>query len=127
MAPQDTKTNPKFISSTNANRLRAAIFHTMAIKMFLETNTDKVTILTRRSFLKVLYSICKIKKKKINFEQYARLHLDGPKIAICETASNMVFVLISSFTTKDQYLRVAIDEACGHFNKMLLDFRYTQK
>ena len=39
----------------------------------------------------------------------------------------MVFVLDSSFTTKDQYFRVAIDEACEAFNKMLLDFGYTQK
>ena len=55
-------------------------------------------------------------KKTINFNQYARLNLDGPKIAICETASNMVFVLNSSFTTEDQYFRVAIDEACEAFN-----------
>ena len=49
------------------------------------------------------------------------------KIAICETASNAVFVLNSSFTTKDNSFRVAIDEACEAFNKVLLDFGYTQK
>ena len=75
----------------------------------------------------MLYNVCKNKKKKINFEQYARLHLDGPKFAICETASNAVFVLNSSFTTKDNYFRVAIDEACDAFNKVLFEFGYTQK
>ena len=59
-------------------------------------------------------------------EQYSRLHLDGPKIAICETASNVVFVLNSSFTTKDQYFRAAIQEAIQAFNNMLQDFGYTQ-
>ena len=80
----------------------------------------------KSSFLKVFYNICKIKKKNINFEQYARIHLDSPKIAICETASNTVFKLNSSFTTKDKYFHVAIDEACEAFNKMMLDFGYTQ-
>ena len=112
MAPQDTKTNQvKLIPSTTAHSLKAAIFHTMAFKLSLEINSDQITSSTKRSFLKVLYNVCKIKKKNINFEQYARLHLDGPKIAICETASNAVFVVNSSFTTKDNYFRVAIDEA----------------
>ena len=77
---------------------------------------------TKRFSLKALYYICKIKKNNNTFEQHARLHLDGPKKAICQTASNMVFILNSSFTTKDQYFRVPIDEACEVFNKMLLDF-----
>ena len=83
MAP-DPKTTSKFISSNNANSLNAAIFHTMTFNLFLEINTDQVTISTKRFFLKVLYKSCQIKKKHINFEQYARLYLDGPKIAICE-------------------------------------------
>ena len=65
--------------------------------------------------------------KNINFEQYTRIHLDGPKIAICETASNAVFILNSSFTTKDNYFRTAIDEACEAFNKIMTEFGYTQK
>ena len=97
----------------------------MAYKFSLEINNDQITPSTKRSFLKVLYIVCKIKKKDINFEQ--RLHLDGPKIAICETASNAVFVLNSSFTTKDNYFTVAIDEACEAFTKVLLEFGYTQK
>ena len=79
------------------------------------------------AFLKVLYNVSHIKKKKITFEQYSRIHLTGPKIAICETASNVVFVLNSAFTTKDQYFRAAIQEATTAFNSMLQDFGYTQK
>ena len=97
----------------------------MAFKLSLEIYNDQITISTKRSFLKVLYNVCKVKKKKMNFEQNARLHLDGPKFAICETASNKVF-LNSSFTTKDEYFRVALAEACDAFNKMLLNFGYTQ-
>ena len=59
------------------------------------------------------------KKEKITFEQYSRIHLQGPKIAICETASNVVFVLNSSFTSKDQYFRTALQEATDVFNHML--------
>ena len=68
-----------------------------------------------------------IKKKKITFEQYSRIHLDGPKIAICETVSHVVFVLNSSFTTKDQYFRAAIQEATTAFNNMLKEFGYSQQ
>ena len=128
MAPQDTKTNQtKLIPSTTAHSLKAAIFHTMAFKLSLKINNDQITPSTKRSFLEVLYNVCKIKKKSKNFEQYARLHLDGPNIAICETASNAIFALNSSFTTKDNYLRVAIDEACEASTKVLPEFGYTQK
>ena len=71
---------------------------------------------------------CHAKKKKKNiFEQYSRIHLQGPKIAICETASNVVFVLNSSFTSKDQYFRTALQEATDAFNNMLKEFGYTQQ
>ena len=66
-------------------------------------------------------------EEKITFEQYSRIHLEGPKIAICETASNVVFVLNSSFTSKDQYFRIALQEATDAFINMLKDFGYTQK
>ena len=98
----------------------------MAFKLSLEINKNKNTQKSFIIFLKVPYNISKIKKKKITFEQYSRLHLDGPKIAICETASNVVFVLNSSFTTKD-YFRAAIQETITAFNNMLQDFGYTQK
>ena len=99
----------------------------MAIKLSLEINKNKVTPKSLIAFLKVLYNITQIKKKKITLEQYSSIHLTVPKIATCETASNVVFVLNSSFTTKDQYFRAAIQEATAAFNHMLQDFGYMQK
>ena len=57
------------------------------------------------------------KRKKITFEQYRRIHYDGPKIAICETVSDTDFVLHSAFTSKDNYFQVAIQEATDAFNQ----------
>ena len=99
----------------------------MAFKLSFEYSNDQITIPTKQAFLKVLYNVCKIKNKNINFEYYARIHLDGPKLAICETVSNAVFVLSFFFTTKDNFFRTAIDEACDAFNKTMYEFRYTQK
>ena len=48
------------------------------------------------------------------------------KSIICETTSKVVFVLNSSFTSKDQYFRAAIQEAMIAFNNNLQDFGYTQ-
>ena len=76
--------------------LKATIFHTTTFKLSLEINKNNVTHKSILAFLKVLYHVTKIKKKKkkkITFEQYSRLHLDGPKIAICETSSNVNLVL----------------------------------
>ena len=98
----------------------------MAYKLSLEINKNKITPKTLIAFLKVLYNISQIKKKKITFKQNSRIHVAGPKIAICETASNVVFVLNSSFTSKDQYFRAAIQEAMTVFNNTLQDFGYTQ-
>ena len=106
--------------------LKAAIFHTMAYKLSLEINKNKITPKTLIAFLKVLYNNSQIKKKTITFKQYSRIYVAGPKIAICETASNVVFVLNSSFTSKDQYFRAAIQEAMTAFNNTLQDFGYTQ-
>ena len=86
---------------SKVHSLKAAIFHTMAFKLSLEIHKNKITPKCLIAFLKVLYNVTQIKKKKITFEQYSRIHLQGPKIAICETASNVVFVLNSSFTSKD--------------------------
>ena len=111
---------------SKVHSLKAAIFHTMAFKLSLEINKNKITPKTLIAFLKVLYNVAQIKKKKITFEQYSRIHLADPKIAICETASNAVFVLNSSFTSKDQYFHNAIQEAMTAFNNILEDFGYTQ-
>ena len=99
----------------------------MEFKISLEINKNKITPKSLIAFFKVLYNVTQIKKKKITFEQYSRIHVEGPKIAICETALNVAFVLNSSFTTKDQYFRVAIQEATDAFNNLLKDFGYTQQ
>ena len=128
--PDNSETEDVITMTSNLSKfhsLKAAIFHTMAFKLSLEINKNKITKKSLIAFLKVLYNFTRIKTKKIKFEQYSRIHLDGPKIAICETASNVVFVLNSSFTTKDQNFRAALQEATTAFNKMLQDFGYTQK
>ena len=121
----DSETN--IIPSTTANSLRAAIFHTMAFKLSLEINNDQITFSTKRAFLKILYNVCQIRKKNINFEQYTRIQFDGKNLAIRKTASNAVFIFNSSFTTKVNYFRTAIEEACDAFNKIMVDFGDTQK
>ena len=103
-------------SHSKVHSLKAAIFHTMAYKLSLEINNNKITPKSLIAFLKVLYNVTQIKKKHITFEQYSRLHVVGPKIAICETASNVVFVLNSAFTSKDQYFQAALHEATNAFN-----------
>ena len=114
-------------NTSKVHSLKAAIFNTMAFTLSLEINNNKITPKSLIAFLKVLYNVTQIKKKKITFEQNSRIHVEGPKIAICETASNVIFVLNSSFTTKDQYFRAAIQEAIDAFNNMLKDFGYTQQ
>ena len=128
MAPQKSEIK-QLVTSTESkvHGLKTAIFHTMAYTMSLEINKGYVTLPTRRSFLKVLYNVCQIKKKHITFEQYYRVHVHGPKIAICEITSDTVFVLNSAFTTKDNYFQVALDDAIDAFNAVLLDFGYTQQ
>ena len=70
MAPQKSEIK-QLVTSTESKvqSLKAAIFHTMTYKMSLEINKGNVTLPTRRSFLKVLYNACQIKKKQITFEQ----------------------------------------------------------
>ena len=128
MAPNAETENIITMTSyfSKVHSLKAAIFHSMAYKLSLELNKNKITPKTLISFLKVLYNVAQIKKKKITFEQYSRIHLAGPKIAICETASNAFFDLNSSFTLKDQYFHTAIQEAMTAFNNILQYFGYTQ-
>ena len=114
-------------SQSKVHSLKVAIFHTMAYKLSLEINNNKITPKSLIAFLKILYNVAQIKKKRITFEQYSRIHVAGPKIAFCETASNVVFVLNSAFTSKDQYFHAALQEATNAFNEMLQSFGYTQK
>ena len=111
---------------SKVHSLKAAIFHTKAYKLSLEINKNKITPKTLIVFLKILFNVAQIKKKRITFEQYSRIHLAGPKIAICETASNAVFVSNFSFTSKDQNFHTAIQEAMTAFNNILQDFGSTQ-
>ena len=99
----------------------------MAYKLPLEINNNKITPKSLIVFLKVLYNVAQIKKKRITIEQYSRIHVAGLKIAICETASNVVFVLNSALTSKDQYFHAALQEAINAFSEMLQSFGYTQK
>ena len=128
MAPQNSEIK-NLVNSTNSkvHSLKAAISHTMAFKMSLQINIGTLTLPTISSFLKVLYNVCQIKKKRPNFEQYCRIHVEGPKFAVCETTSETVLVLNSAFTTKDNYFQVAVDDAIDAFNATLLDFGYTRK
>ena len=99
----------------------------MAYKMSLEIKNGTLTLPTRQSFLKNLDNVCQIKKKRPNFEQYYRINVDGPKLAVCETTSTTVLLLNSAFTTKDNVFQVALDDAIDAFNATLIDFAYTQK
>ena len=110
-----------------AKRIRAFKCEAYAKKERKICFQGNVTLPTRRSFLKVLYDVCQVKKKQINFEQYYRIHVAGPKIAACESTSETVFVLNSAFTTKDNFFQTAIDDAIDAFNATLLDFGYTQQ
>ena len=122
MAPPTPEMN-KIVAISRVHSLKAAVFHTMAYKMSMEINKNAITNSTKRSFLKVLYNVCQIEKKNINFEQYLRIHDDGPQIAtICETTSDSVFVLHSPFTTNDHYFQIALEEAIDAFNAILVDF-----
>ena len=95
--------------------------------MSLEINNGTLTLPTRRSFLKVLYNVCQVKKKRLNFEQYYRIHVEGPKIAVSETTSGTVLVSNSAFTTKDNCFQVALDDAIDALIATLIDLGYTQK
>ena len=121
MAPNAETNDIIAITSTSSkvHSLKAAIFHTMAYKLSIEINNNKITSKSLIAFLKILYNVAQIKKKRITFEQYSRIYVAGPKIAIYETASNVVFVLNSAFTSKDHYFHTAL--------QMLQSFGYTQK
>ena len=49
---------------SKVHSLKAAISHTMAHKLSLEINKNKLTPKTLIAFLKVLYNVAQIKKKK---------------------------------------------------------------
>ena len=112
--PMATLEHKKSFTVANANSLEPAIIHTMAFKMSSEIISDKTTPSTEKPFFKELYNVSRI-KKKIFFEQSSLIHMDGPEHAVCETASDSVFVLNTSFTSKATKFHRALAEACDAF------------
>ena len=53
----------EIVTAQNSNTLKAAIFQTLAFKLSVEINNNKITNFTKRSLLKVLYNNCRIKKQ----------------------------------------------------------------
>ena len=96
----------------------------MASKLSLEINSDNITPFTKKTLPKVFYNVCRI-KKKIIFEHYFRIHMNGPKIAVCETTSLSVFAINTSFTRKDTYFHLALAKACDALNATMLSFGFT--
>ena len=89
---------PKMVPLTSTVQiLKAAIFHTNAFKLSIEINDDKSTAATTRSFPKVLYKVCQIRKKNVIFASYNRLQID------------------------------ALEEARQAFNAVIFDFGFHQK
>ena len=80
------------VPSYNAHSLKAAIFETLALKVGNELNNGTIAPSTRPAFM-IMSNVFLLPSKKIPFEQYYRLHLPGPNVAICKTKSNNVFVL----------------------------------
>ena len=52
------------VNLSKVHSLKVAIFHTMAFKLSLEINENKISQKSLIAFLKVLYNISKMKKKK---------------------------------------------------------------
>ena len=53
--------------------------------------------------------------------------MNGPKVAVCETTIESLFVIDSAFTTKYTYFQTALAEASDAFNSVIMGFGYTQK
>ena len=121
---QTNQTDPSF----NAHSLKAAICKTLALKIGNEINNDTIAPSTRRAFFKILYNIFLLSSKKIPFEQYYRLPVWRPRIAICETNSSNVFVIDrSSFEQNIFYFLRAVQEVLDAFSSVLNDFGFSQK
>ena len=117
-----TQTN-NTVSSCNPQSLKAAIFKTFAPKIGNELNLGTIFPSTRQAFFKIMYKVFLVSSKKIPFEQYYRLHVSGPTIAICETKFNNVFVLTqTSFDQNNFYFLHAVQEAVDACNAVMKDF-----
>ena len=121
---QTNATSPSY----NAHSLKAAIFRTLALKVGNELNNGTIAPSTRRAFFKKMYNVFLLSSKLIPFEQYYRLHLSGPNVAICELKSNNVFVLShTSFDKNNFYFLHAVQEIFDAFSELLKDFGFFQR
>ena len=119
-----TQTN-NTVSSYNPLSLKVAIFKTLALKNGNELDDGTISPSTRQAFFKIMYNVFLLSSKTIPFEQYYRLHVSGPTIAICETKSNNVFVLTqTSFDQKYFCFLHVVQEAVDAFNAVLNDFGF---
>ena len=111
-----TQTN-NTVSSYNRHSLKAVIFKTLAFKIGNGLNHGTISPSTRQAFFKSMYNVFLLSSKKKPFEQYCRLQVSGPTIAICETESNNVFFLThTSFDQKNFSFLHAVQEAIDAFN-----------
>ena len=107
--------------------LKTAIFKTLALKLATELNTGTVSSTTRHSLFKILYNTFLLSSKKTTYEQYYRLHLPAPKIAICEITSPNVFVSDgTAFEQGNFSFLPALHEALYAFNNVLQEFGFSQ-
>ena len=114
------------ILKDKAKSLKGAIFHTMAIKLSLEVNNYRITISTKKSCLKILYNIFKIKKKHRNFEQYDQLLLDGPQN--CHLWNSLIYGFRPKliFYYQRRKLYSCTRRSLWRFQKRMLHFGYAQ-
>ena len=121
---QTNVTSPSF----NAHYLKAAIFKRLALKIGNELNNGSIAPSTRGVFFKIMYNIFLLYSKKIPFEQYYRLNILGPNIAICEPKSNTVCVLThTSFDQNNFYFLHAVQEVVDAFNDVLKALGFFQR
>ena len=105
--------------------LKAAILKTLALKIGNELNNGTIAPSTRQHFSTIMFTFFFLSSKKITFEQYYRLHVSGPTVAICEIKSNNVFVLThSSFDQNNFYFLHAVQEAVDAFIAVLCGFLF---
>ena len=86
-------------------------------------NRGTIAPSTRQVFFKIMYNKFILSPKKILFEQYYRLHILGPTIAVSEIKSNNVFVLThKSFDQNSSFFLHGVQEAVDAFIAVLRDF-----
>ena len=120
-------TSKKIMKSASSQTNTIVPSSQCTIKVGNELNNGTIAPSTRRAFFKIIY-VFLLSSKKIPFEQYYRLHLSGPNIAICETKSNNVIVLThTSFDQNYFYFLHAVQEAVDAFIEVLKDFGFFQR